>query len=281
MPFTLAHPAAVIPLAKPLGRYAVLSALIIGSMMPDVSYLLSLDIDREYSHSLVGLFGFCVPIGLLVYWVFHLLYKGPLIAMCGTALQSRCPEIIANYKQLPKVPLFVVIGSLWIGAVTHLVWDAFTHAGSFFVAEYPILQHLLFSFHGVYVPVYRLLQQLSSVMGLVLMAYWVRQWYINAEVHAIPANVRLGFRHRAWVCWLIVVCAIMAGLLTGLEDMLVYQPSRWMHVIPKDMVLAAMPVGLACFTLSCVLWHLGWLKSNTSKEPTTKAPTKNLNKKKR
>ena len=35
MPFTFAHPAAVVPLLRPLGRYGVLSALVIGSIVPD------------------------------------------------------------------------------------------------------------------------------------------------------------------------------------------------------------------------------------------------------
>jgi hypothetical protein len=75
MPFTLAQPAAAIPLSRVLGRASVLSALIIGSMSPDLVYFLPLGINRATSHSLVGLFWLCVPLGLVSYVLFHVLWR--------------------------------------------------------------------------------------------------------------------------------------------------------------------------------------------------------------
>src|SRR2546422_563636 len=75
MPFTLAHPAAVIPLRRVLGRASVLSALIIGSLSPDVIYFIPLGIGRATSHSLAGLFWFCIPVGFVGYLLFHALLR--------------------------------------------------------------------------------------------------------------------------------------------------------------------------------------------------------------
>ena len=58
MPLTIAHPAAVIPLARHMKKYGIFSALIIGSLMHDLSYFRFLPITREQTHSLAGMFWF-------------------------------------------------------------------------------------------------------------------------------------------------------------------------------------------------------------------------------
>jgi Domain of unknown function (DUF4184) len=65
MPFTFAHPAIAVPLLRPLGCYGVLSALVIGSLAPDLAYVLPLSVPRHKSHSLTGLLWFCLPVGLM------------------------------------------------------------------------------------------------------------------------------------------------------------------------------------------------------------------------
>lgn len=85
MPYPFAHPAAVLPLARPMGRFAVPSALAIGSVLPDLWYIVPL-VDRADSHSLAALFWFCLPAGLLSYVLFHRLLKQPLIALLSTRL---------------------------------------------------------------------------------------------------------------------------------------------------------------------------------------------------
>src|SRR6188768_3171058 len=99
MPYPFAHPAAVLPLARPLGRFGVPSALAIGSIAPDFWYFVPL-VERGESHSVAGLAWFCLPLGLLLYALFHLFLKQPLIALLS-----------------PRV-----------GALTHLAWDALTHS---------------------------------------------------------------------------------------------------------------------------------------------------------
>jgi Domain of unknown function (DUF4184) len=62
VPYPFAHPAAVLLLARPMGRFAVPSALVIGSVIPDLWYFLPF-VGREASHSPAGLFWFCLPAG--------------------------------------------------------------------------------------------------------------------------------------------------------------------------------------------------------------------------
>lgn len=71
MPLTFAHPAAVLPTSRSLGRFGVLSALVIGSMAPDFVYFVPLGIHGSESHSIRGLIWFCVPSGMLVFFAYH------------------------------------------------------------------------------------------------------------------------------------------------------------------------------------------------------------------
>src|SRR5262245_46796273 len=137
MPFTFAHPAAAVPLRGVLGRYGVLSALVIGSLTPDFPYFLPLDIPREVSHSLPALAWFCLPMGLLVYVLFHVFLKGPLLALLPPATLCRLGPYTSRFQSLPQASWTAVIVSLLCGAVTHLLWDAFTHNNAPAVRAFP------------------------------------------------------------------------------------------------------------------------------------------------
>ncbi|HEV7730949.1 MAG TPA: DUF4184 family protein [Candidatus Binatia bacterium] len=169
MPFTLAHPAAAAPLRRVLGRYGVLSALVIGSMAPDAVYFLPLRVSQPASHSVAGVFWFCLPIGLVAFAIFHLLVKVPATALLPVALQHRLPPVRHAF---PAVPAFGVILSLVAGAMTHVAWDAFTHAETLPVTFVPWLRTHLFRVSDFDVAVWKLLQHVSTVVGLALLGWW-------------------------------------------------------------------------------------------------------------
>ena len=85
MPFTLAHPATVLALAR---TRLVFSALVIGSMAPDFPYLLALSTRAQFGHTLSGVFTFCLPAGLTVFWLFHRYLKAPLLARLPASHQE-------------------------------------------------------------------------------------------------------------------------------------------------------------------------------------------------
>ena len=53
----------MIPLRRPLGRWAVLSALVIGSMAPDFAYFLGVQSFRASTHTLASIAWFSLPVG--------------------------------------------------------------------------------------------------------------------------------------------------------------------------------------------------------------------------
>src|SRR5262245_39207676 len=121
MPYPFAHPAAVLPLPRLMGRLAVPSALVIGSLSPDLWYLAP-PLAREDNHGAAALLWFCLPAGLALYALFHLLLKQPLIALLSPRLAAFTPA------GLPAAPWRAVVVSLLAGALTHFAWDAATHA---------------------------------------------------------------------------------------------------------------------------------------------------------
>ena len=70
MPYTLAHPAAVVPLHPVLKGRLRLAALVIGSTTPDYQYFLRLYTEGGFSHTLPELLLVCLPAGWLTLWLF-------------------------------------------------------------------------------------------------------------------------------------------------------------------------------------------------------------------
>ena len=130
MPFTPAHAAAAVPLFWLLGSRGVLSALVIGSMTPDFAYFLPLGVRRAQSHELAGLAWFVLPVGLATYLVFHLLVKAPVVALLPAPLRDRLTARGLASPVLPTASWPAVVSSLVLGAITHLIWDSFTHVGA-------------------------------------------------------------------------------------------------------------------------------------------------------
>jgi uncharacterized protein DUF4184 len=59
-----------------------------------------------------------------------------------------------------------------VGALTHILWDSFTHRGTFTTDAIPAL---LGPTPGIdWLPLYHFLHGLSSVVGLVILAMWLR-----------------------------------------------------------------------------------------------------------
>lgn len=165
LPYPIAHPAAVLPLVRPMGRLAVASALALGSTVPDLWYFVPFA-TRAQSHSLDGLLWMCLPLGLAAYLAFHLLLKEPLVALAPRALATRLAAHAC--AGLPHAPWHAVLASLLAGAATHLAWDAAAHS---------------YSSHG-----HQWLQHASTLLGTTIVVAWsVRELRRTAPCASAPA----------------------------------------------------------------------------------------------
>jgi hypothetical protein len=171
MPFTLAHPAAVLPLRRtPLMRTV---PLILGAMSPDVPYFLpwriAKHIPQGMTHTLFGTFTLDLPFGILML-LFVWLLRVPLTAPLGAASQAKCFAAMERFGCRPINWLAAPL-SLLLGSWTHLIWDSFTHPDGWMVSRISALSApvTLFSYTG---ELCHVLQYVSSVLGLAVLAVW-------------------------------------------------------------------------------------------------------------
>lgn len=214
MPFTLAHPAAVLPLQRALGRWCVFSALVVGSMTPDFAYFAPLTVSGEQTHSLGGLFWFCVPAGLAALLVFHGLLKRPIVSLLPESVQaslapytdSRSPR--GGWRWLP------IVFCLAIGALTHIVWDAFTHRGAPAIEMFPVLNATVASAGGHELRIYKLLQHGSTILGMAAVALCAWVWLRRNPGTPSTMPVRWSTRQRTFISLTLVLlpCAIGSAI---------------------------------------------------------------------
>src|ERR1700730_9706771 len=89
MPFTISHVAAVVPFSRPLARWRLLSAAIIGSMVPDFGFLMPWRPARIETHSAIALLTFCLPVGLATFWIFQRMVKTAVMEVLPDHTYSR------------------------------------------------------------------------------------------------------------------------------------------------------------------------------------------------
>jgi hypothetical protein len=255
MPFTFAHPAAAVPLHRHLGRYGVLSALVIGSLVPDFAYFLPLGVGRTASHSLTGLLWFCLPVGVAAYVVFHLFLKLPLLSLLPVSVSDRLTTSGNKPLSLPQVSWRAVTLSLLLGAVTHVVWDAFTHNEAVAVAALPWLRVYLFSLGSYHVYPYKLLQHASTAMGLGLLAWWGWRWARSTP--AGTSRFPWSLSAQARTCVILALLMVSAGVafVAAMQSMPAISGVLAIHTFVSKAVFAGIPAcGLLVVAYS-VAWH--------------------------
>ena len=129
MPFTISHPAAVLPLKHLAPRYLSLTGLMAGAVSPDLLYFLTLSTThRGFSHSWTGLFIFCLPAGIVFSYVFHRLFKYHAILKLPRPLDRIFSGLAVSRFRIDGTREWIVlIFSILVGALSHFAWDSFTN----------------------------------------------------------------------------------------------------------------------------------------------------------
>ncbi|QUI22551.1 DUF4184 family protein [Vallitalea pronyensis] len=175
MPFTLAHPAIVLPFGFKKNPYIDFTALFLGAMAPDFEYYYRFRIIRTVGHTIAAQFYYNLPVILILAMVFHYIIKRPLVRHLPAPLNHwYYPLTIERWRLNTWKRWLVVIYSGIAGCFSHLLWDSFTHGTSYFAQRIPLLQR---SFLGI--PIYSLLQSGSSLIGLIAIVLFVYYMGIN------------------------------------------------------------------------------------------------------
>ena len=159
MPWTCAHPAIVFPLKQSrYGRWLNLPALITGSVSPDLLYSFGMYRAADEAHHFTGWFYTGLPVCLAVLLIFHWL---------SVPLKTVLPFPVTDPLTRSLRKNTIILLSLFIGAATHIVWDAFTHETGTMVRALSVLQVPLLRgmTDGQEIAVYKVLQHLGSLLG--------------------------------------------------------------------------------------------------------------------
>lgn len=156
MPVTLAHPAAVLPLR---GLGLPLSAMVLGSMTPDLPVLGRIWGLYGFTHSLLGIVtvDLALALGLLVFW--DRWGRDALVDATPDAVRRRLPE----RARIGRRAWLLAPAAAVLGSITHVVWDSFTHPDRWGVRQVAWLQET----HGP-LPGQQWAQFASGIIGLLV-----------------------------------------------------------------------------------------------------------------
>lgn len=246
MPFTFAHPAAIIPFWKKWSAYFNLPALIIGSMVPDLGFFLPMKIPRHVSHSLWGILEFNLPFGLLICMVFYKFLYNPSLFLCPNAILQRLPL----HRGLPKI--LPIVPSVLLGASTHVFWDSLTHRGTWFTKTFHAMNDIAFHIGNMDVPYYRVLQHSSTLLGTLIIYLSIRRW---KRTHNL-INQYESYMGTPVFIRLIILGIITPMIIVGLKwNTFSFETMMdWRYLISK-LGLQYLEINLAIFVVYAAYWN--------------------------
>jgi hypothetical protein len=213
VPFTLSHAAAALPFRR---LRLIPSALVVGTLAPDFEYFLRIAAKGGFGHTLRGAFVLTLPLALAVLWIFHSTIKVPLARLFPDGLERRVLAYLGRFRFFGPQRFAVVVASLLLGIATHLLWDAFTHPRAW------IYRHSLFLSRTVNlpalgaIPCYKVLQYVSTVVGLVVLLAWFVRWYEAAEPVGERSGRFLAPAQRHAIVALMATVAFLGGGMRAL-----------------------------------------------------------------
>ncbi|MGK0137751.1 MAG: hypothetical protein ACI9DJ_001205 [Algoriphagus sp.] len=186
MPFTLSHAVAVFPFRRFSGKYLSMTGLIAGSMAPDFEFFLRVTLYGNISHTWLGIFIFDFPVGLMIAILFHWVIKEVLIDNLPNMLYSRFVGYRdKNWLLFFKKKTLVVMISVLIGIFTHFAWDNLTHEPNYISPiyfDFLLESFILFTYK---IPIYSLLQTLSSGIGILVIFFVVWSLPVYREISPV------------------------------------------------------------------------------------------------
>jgi hypothetical protein len=207
MPFTLAHPAAVLPLRGL--RHLRSVPLMVGAMAPDTPYYFPgrLQHAMPETHRFEDSFGSCLLFGYLLLAALFVLRR-PLTALLAPRARWLCLHALAPFSR-PREWLWAA-PALLLGIWTHLLWDSFTHSDGWMVHRVAALSAPV-NIAGYSGPLCHLLQYLSSVVGLTILAWWYLRLPAPARPRPDPHATRTSSRP------VLLLIAAAAGLIASVQ----------------------------------------------------------------
>lgn len=231
VPFTLAHPLAVLPCR----RFLTLPALIAGSVAPDAVYYLPIPVSGSTTHSPLGVLGWDLVIGLALLSAFRL-SAGPAAALLPYRVALSAPVHRGAWHRASSTIIALVVG-----ATTHIVWDSFTQTGGFAVQQWELLRAPILEPHKAY----NVLGYASSLVGTAALAC-----VLARRTRRHPPTLRAPWRRA--VLTILLLTPVAAAGSAAVDP--VTRTSTY-DLIRHTIVGAAQGLGIT-WTIYLLLWHV-------------------------
>lgn len=219
-----------------------MAPFVVGAMTPDFEYLLRLEPLSLVSHSVRGLFVFCLPVGM-VSWV---LWEW-LVRPVGRDLVALAPGGSSAPPTSVTAWLAAVV-ALLLGSASHVGWDAFTHRFAWGPDHFPGLLQPAFTLGGTVMPWFNLLQRLSTVVGGAIVLAWLAR-----EVGAEGAGLRALLAPRRFRAWAALgAVALALGMWNAPRRGQMIHPRRAPIVLGRLVVGAMAGFAVALVALSAM-----------------------------
>lgn len=205
MPWTFAHPAAILPFIR-VGRFSLpVPALVVGSISPDLGYYIGQFGLATFAHSLLGIFAVCLPLGALILLLFNAV-RPALIQLLPDPHRRAIFEAARGIQTAaPAQSAALTAVALIIGAATHTVWDSFTHATGLAVQWLPLLQRPVWG-----VKVHNVAQHISTLIGVSVLGLAYLRWL---RFQKMPAMERVLTQERTR--WIVLAGCLMSTCAVG------------------------------------------------------------------
>ncbi|MFC5956101.1 DUF4184 family protein [Streptomyces pratens] len=224
MPFTLSHAVAVLPAVRTdgTGRGPLVPAVLVaGSLAPDLTYYAAGFLSGamefgDFTHSFPGVLTIdvCIAWALVGLW---LLVREPLVALLPRPRQGRTATLLRCGT--PRARVCAPLAARWyvsavLGALTHVVWDEFTHLDRWGIRIFPVLgQEIAGS------PLYWYLQYGGSAVAAVVIAVFLARALRRTTPRPGPAGVQTLSTADRWAAAALLGGCALAGA--------VQRASRW------------------------------------------------------
>ncbi|MEV5594316.1 DUF4184 family protein [Streptomyces sp. NPDC052496] len=267
MPFTLSHAAAVLPVVRRTGEARgplVASALVAGSFAPDLTYfadsvLPGAMLFGDFTHGIPGVLTVDVLITAVLMggW---LLLREPLVALVPAAWRGRVYAVVRGRPwRAGGGPLAVPVAwcyvSAVLGALTHIVWDAFTHPGRWGTRLLPVLNEAVGGF-----PLCTYVQYGTSALALAVLGRFLWTALRRAPEAPAPAGLPVPTgRQRLLGAALLALCLVGGAVHRTLRARAEFGDLAvtWFDYVPTVLfgAGAGLALGLPLYAVAIRLLH--------------------------
>ncbi len=178
MPYTLSHAIIALPLATITRGKIPIASVIVGSMSPDFPYLLALTPTEAPGHSALGVFIYCLLPSLLLLMAWYRWLEAPTLQLFGLSQRAHTLKVAS---------CFLIVTGVLLGAYSHVLWDASSHADGAFV-ENSVFWHI----ELLTIPLFKWNQYSSGIGGILLLVIWYLHALFKNQNERYQGRISLG-----------------------------------------------------------------------------------------